>query len=107
MESVKHVLKYKFNFVRKPSYEEALARANKKRAELRLLGSDYSINEFQDMIKYYQETDFVPRSFSSATKDEMLELIEKIHLLTDRMDWQEIRLDSKDLEEMIKYYDNQ
>ena len=100
-------MKYKFDFVRKPTYEEALAKANKKRAELRKLGSDYSMTDFNDMVKYNQEVDFVPRSFSSATKDEMLELIEKIHLLTDRMDWQEIKLESKDLEEMIKYYDNQ
>lgn len=105
-EAAKLHIKWQFGYLRNCTYEEALAYAIEERERKKLVGEKMSIQDFYRLIAFFQETKRKPKSFADATLEEMQELIEKIHALSDKMGWHEVKLTSSELEALVEYYNN-
>ena len=63
-----------------------------------------TFTEFNFLVRKLQETLMLPRSFATATKEEMIDLITNFEAMARDMGWHEIKIESKEMEELIKYY---
>lgn len=104
IDMAKESIKYKFGYVRLCTEEEAFAEAMKIRHENLRFGKKMTLPQFNFLVSKLQRTYEVPKSFADASKQEMIELIEKIEQFGQDMDWQELKLETKEMEELIKYY---
>jgi len=104
LEMAKESIKYRFNFLRLANDVEAFKEALKIRNEKEGLGKKMTFTEFNFLVRKLQETLMLPRSFASATKEEMIELITNFEAMARDMGWHEIKIESKEMEELIKYY---
>lgn len=99
MENAKDWVKWQFGFTREATEEEAMAEAINERNKAKL-----NREQFMALVESFKANLRKPRSFATATKEEMIELIEKIHALAAKMGWEEVRLTSVEMGEMVKYY---
>ena len=104
-EMAKDSIKFRFNFLRFANKEEAFKEAIKLRAEGLRIGKKMTIKQFNFLVDKLQKTLFVPRSFRDASKEEMMGLIDKIEQFANDMGWHEVKLESKEKQEMINYYE--
>jgi hypothetical protein len=104
MEAAKLHIKWQFDYLRAATYEEALSVAIEEREKLKALGKRMSIKEFNSLVKSLQDTLKKPKSFADATVDEMSMLIEQVHLLAEKMDWSEVRLEPYEFKQMLEFY---
>jgi hypothetical protein len=99
-------IKYRLGFLELANEEDAFKEAMKIRIEKKAIGVNMTIDSFDYLVNKLQKTLYLPRSFKGATKDEMVKLITEFEDFAIRNGWHEIRLESKEKEEMIKYYSN-
>lgn len=99
-------IKYRLGFLELANEQEAFKEAMKIRMEKKALGVNMTIESFHYLVDKLQKTLLLPRSFKTATKDEMVKLITEFEDFAIKMNWHEIRLESREKEEMVKYYSN-
>lgn len=104
MENAKDWIKWEFEFVELVSEEEALAEAINERNKAKQLGVKMVKAQFLRLVESFKLSLKKPRSFASAKKEEMIELIEKIEELGRKMGWEELRLTSAEKQALLDYY---
>ena len=104
MKAAKLHIKWQFDYLRPTTYEEALSVAIEEREKQKALGQRMAISKFNELISDFQKTLRKPKSLADATVDEMINLIEQIHLLAEKMDWPEVRLEPYEFKQMLEFY---
>ncbi len=99
LETAKLWVKVNFGFTRRATKQECIAEALNQRMIKKI-----TRKEFDDLIKSFEDNLLKPKSFADASKEEMIELITKIHELSGKMDWQEVRLTSHEMQELLNFY---
>lgn len=106
MENAKDFIKWRLGFTEKVSEEQALAEAINEKNKILQSGEEMTRQEFVDLVSEFKETLMKPRSFATATKDEMMGLIQGIEQLGNTMGWKELKLTSVELQGLVEYYNN-
>jgi hypothetical protein len=91
---------------RKVSEEQALAEAINEKNKILQSGEEMTRQEFVALVNEFKETLRKPRSFATATKEEMMSLIQGIEELGNTMGWKELKLTSAELQGLVEYYNN-
>ena len=104
MASAKIWIKWNFHFTELVSEEEAICEAINERNKARLSGVEMTREQFLNLVETFKTNLKKPRSFATATKEEMMDLIEKIHALADRMNWPECKLTSQEMASLVEFY---
>lgn len=104
LASAKLWVKWNFDFTQLVSEEKAIAEAINERYKSKQSGKEMTRKQFLNLIESFKTSLKEPRSFASATKEEMIELIEKIEELGRKMNWDEIQLTNHEKQQMLNYY---
>ena len=86
-ENAKESLKYAIDYTRLANDDEAMATALKIKREKNLEGKKITKQEFKNLKEGLKRNYQVPKSFSQASLEEMMLLIEKIHELGRDRGW--------------------
>ena len=86
-ENAKESLKYAIDYTRLANDDEAMATALKIKREKSLEGKKITKQEFNNLKEGLKQNYQVPKSFSQASLEEMMLLIEKIHELGRNRGW--------------------
>lgn len=92
-DTAKELFKYQFGIVRYANYDEAFKEAMKMRREKELLGQKMLLKDFNLLIERLRRTFEVPESLALLTKEEGMELLNKVQeeFVTNR-GWHEMVL---------------
>lgn len=104
MENAKDWIKWNWDFTEQATEEQAMAEAINERNKAKQSGFTMTSEEFIALVETFKIFLKKPRSFATATKEEMMNLIEKIHALADRMNWPECKLTSQEMASLVEYY---
>lgn len=104
MENAKDWIKWEFGFTELVSEEEALAEAINQRNKARQIGKKMTLEQFAKLVNDLKKNQIKTRSFATATKEEMIELIKKIEELGNKMEWHELQLTSSEKQQLMDYY---
>lgn len=104
LDNAKDWIKWTWDFTEKVTEEQAVAEAINERNKDKLNGIDITLEQFKNMVEAFKVSLKKPRSFATATKEEMMDLIEKIHALADRMNWPECKLTSQEMASLVEFY---
>ena len=77
-KTAKELFKYQFGITRLANYDEAFREALKMRREKELLGQKMLLKDFNFLVEQLQKTFEVPKSFALLTKEEGMELLNKV-----------------------------
>lgn len=102
LENAKDWVKWNFNFTRDSTEDEALAEAINERNKKTGSGIKLSRDEFLLMVRSFEKELKKPRSFATASKEEMIDLISKIQALGKKMEWPEICLLPDELRQLYE-----
>ena len=91
-ENAKESLKYAIDYTRLANDDEAMATALKVKREKNLEGEKITKQGFNDLKEGLKQNYQVPKSFSQASLEEMMLLIEKIHELGRDRGWHNLVL---------------
>ena len=105
-ENAKESLKYAIDYIRLANDDEAMATALEITREKSLKGEKITKQEFNNLKEGLKQNYQVPKSFSQASLEEMMLLIEKIHELGRNRDWHNLVLTNEEKNQMIKYYND-
>ena len=86
LEGVKLAIKLHLGYTRPATDDEVLVEAINRKAQLKAMGFKTNQKEFESMIGSIKKDLVKPKSFADATKEEMMELIDKVHDMAARMD---------------------
>lgn len=100
IKNAKDWIKWNWDFTKSVTDEEAMAEAINEKNKAKQNGVEMTLEQFKNLIEAFKTSLKKPRSFSTATKDEMIDLIEKIHTLADKMNWRECKLSSQEMERL-------
>lgn len=106
MENAKDWIKWTFDFTEQVNEEEAIAEAINEKNKAIQSGAKMTREQFLNLVSGFKTSLKKPRSFATATKEEMIDIIEKIHAKAKAMGWNEVKLTSVEMEEMIKFYES-
>lgn len=106
MENAKDFIKWRLGFTEKVSEEQALAEAINEKNKALQSGKEMTREEFVALVNEFKETLRKPRSFATATKEEMMGLIQGIEELGNAMGWKELKLNSVEVQALMEYYNN-
>lgn len=104
MENAKDWIKWTWDFTEKATEEQAMAEAINERNKAKQNGVEMTLEQFVALVEAFKTSLKKPRSFATATKEEMMDLIEKIHALADRMNWTECKLTSQEMASLVEFY---
>lgn len=106
MEDAKLAIKLKFGYLRAPTMNEAISEALFIKSKLEAFGEKINKKSWGELLSqtFNDKTPRKPKSFADATKEEMVEMIEKIHALADLMGWNECKITSQEMQSLIEYY---
>jgi len=106
MEDAKLAVKLRLGYLRTPTMREAISEALFIKSEIEATGKKIGRREWGQLLNdtFNDKTPRKPKSFADATKEEMMELIEKIHALADRMNWPECKLTSQEMASLVEFY---
>ena len=105
-ENAKESLKYTIDYTRLANDDEAMAAALQIKREKRWEGEKITKQEFNNLKEGLKQNYQVPKSFSQASLEEMMLLIEKIHELGRDRGWHNLVLTNEEKNQMIKYYND-
>lgn len=105
MENAKDWIKWEFGFTQPVSEEKAIAEAINERMKSKDLGEKMTRKQFYNLVETFKQTLKEPRSFETATKEEMIELISKLEELGNKMGWNELKLTSDEMRALVKFYE--
>lgn len=106
LEMAKTSIKYRLKYLRLANEREAFIEAMKIKHEKISQNEKMTMKQFDNLVKDLQKYFEVPKSFADATKDEMMDLIKRFEGLMEDIGWSEIKLQTKDYDDMIKAYDS-
>jgi hypothetical protein len=106
LDTAKLWIKWNFDFTEKVTEEDAISEAINERNKAKLSGVEMTREQFLNLVETFKTNLKKPRSFATATKEEMMDLIEKIHALADRMNWPECKLTSQEMASLVEFYNN-
>lgn len=104
MENAKDWIKWTLDFTEQATEEQAMAEAINERNKAKQNGVEMTVAQFKNLVETFKTNLKRPRSFATATKEEMMDLIEKIHALADRMNWPECKLTSQEMASLVEFY---
>lgn len=104
MENAKDWIKWTWDFTEQATEEQAMAETINERNKARQSGVEMTVKQFKSLVESFKTSLKKPRSFATATKEEMMDLIEKIHALADRMNWPECKLTSQEMASLVEFY---
>ena len=104
MSSAKDSIKYKLGFVELANYDECFKEALKLRREREILGEKLTLKDFNFLVDKLQKNYYVPRSFASASKEEMIDLIDRFEEFARGMSWHEIKLESEEKKALVECF---
>lgn len=104
LNNAKDWIKWTWDFTEQATEEQAVAEAINERNKAKLSGVKMTPQQFKNSVETFKTNLKKPRSFSTATKEEMMDLIEKIHALADRMNWPECKLTSQEMASLVEFY---
>lgn len=104
MENAKDWIKWTWDFTEQATEEQAMAEAINERNKSQQIGIKMTLDQFKKLVESFKTNLKKPRSFATATKEEMMDLIEKIHALADRMNWPECKLTSREMASLVEFY---
>lgn len=112
LENVKDFVKREFDYMRKPTKFEAglmfktvivqLKKEAKKAKEEYIELNPQERKEAFNFCKKIKQ----PKSFAGATKEEMFDLIKEIEAWAAEKGWPDVFLESREIEALVKFYDN-
>jgi len=108
MEDAKLNIKLHLGYLRTLTMGEAISESLLIKEQMKVWGQKIGKKEWAKILDdcFNDKTPKKPRSFADATKEEMIELIERIHLLAQEMGWDEVKLESVEMQTLVKYYEN-
>lgn len=106
MENAKDFIKWQFGFIQQVSEEEAIAEAINEKNKTKQIGGQMTRKQFVDLVNSFKTSLKKPRSFATATKEEMIDLIERIEALGSEMNWPELKLTSAEMQSLVEFYNN-
>lgn len=106
MENAKIWIKWQFDFVEQVSEEEAIAEAINERNKSAQIGAKMTREQFLRTVESFKSNLKKPRSFATATKEEMIYLIKKVEELGARMGWAELKLTSAEMQSLVEFFNN-
>lgn len=104
LSSAKDSIKYKLGFVELANYDECFKEALKIRREKEILGEKLTLKDFNFLVDKLQKNYYVPRSFASASKEEMIDLIDRFEEFARGMSWHEIKLESEEMKALVECF---
>lgn len=106
LNEAKLAVKLMFGYVRQATIEESLAEALNIKQIKEAKGEKMKTGQFRRLVEIIQKDLTKPKSFEEATKEEMMDLIDKIEELGRRMNWPEVKLESADKRALMEYFNN-
>jgi hypothetical protein len=106
LENAKAFIKWQFGYTIAATDEECLAECMNEKSKRATMGLVMTKGEFAKLYEALKGNLKKPKSFADATKEEMIELIEKVHALSDKMGWKEVRLNAGDLQSLVESFIN-
>jgi len=104
LENAKDWVKWNFDYTQLATEEEAIAEALNEKSKAEQQGDKMTREQFINLVNAFKAGLKRTKSFADATKEEMMDLIEKIHYLAERMKWNEVRLNAEDMQSLVEAF---
>jgi hypothetical protein len=104
LENAKDWVKWYFDYTQLATEQEAIAEAINERSKAEQQGNKMTREQFINLVNAFKAGLKRTKSFADATKEEMMELIEGIHAMADKMEWHEVRLNAEDMQSLVEAF---